>query len=156
MSNKKLIWLVIVVIVLAIVFIGMRKGSTINSGVTPTPNLSATPKASSSPVVKKPPVVTATPALGNYSQLVTEYRDRRVQFNNICQMSPSALTYKNGTKIMLDNRSSESRVVTIDGTPYNFSGYSYRFVTLSSNTLPRTLAVNCGPSINVGVITLQR
>ena len=155
MSNKKLIWLVVVVVVLAIVFIGMRKGSTINSGVTPTPNPSTTPKVSSTPVVKKP-VATATPLLGSYSQLVLEYGDRRVQFNNSCYMLPTTPTFKNGSKIMFDNRSSDTRTITIDGTAYTFAGYGYRVVTLSSATLPRTISINCGSLVNAGQITLQK
>ena len=155
MSNKKLIWLVVVVVVLAIVFIGMRKGSTINSSVTPTPNLSTTPKVSSTPVVKKP-VATATPLLGSYSQLVLEYGDRRVQFNNSCYMLPTTPTFKNGSKIMFDNRSSDTRTISIDGTAYTFAGYGYRVVTLSSATLPRTISINCGSLVNAGQITLQK
>ena len=155
MSNKKLIWLVVVVVVLAIVFIGMRKGSTINSGVTPTPNPSTTPKVSSTPVVKKP-VATATPLLGSYSQLVLEYGDRRVQFNNSCYMLPATPTFKNGSKIMFDNRSSDTRTITIDGTAYTFAGYGYRVVTLTSATLPRTISINCGSLVNAGQITLQK
>lgn len=154
-NNKKIIWLVIVLVVLAIVFMGMRKGATVNPGATPTPSLSASPKVSSTPVSKNP-VVTPTPLLGSYSQLVLEYGDRRVQFNNSCYMLPATPTFKNGSKIMFDNRSSDTRTITIDGTAYTFAGYGYRVVTLSSATLPRTISINCGSLVNAGQITLQK
>jgi hypothetical protein len=103
-------------------------------------------------IIKKTPA--PTPAK-SYSDTVKEYEGRRIQFDERCQVVPQSPTYKNGTSIMLDNRSASARSVMVGGTKYDLTAYGYKIVTLSSLSLPKELAVSCGSSGNVGKILLQ-
>ena len=116
---------------------------------SPTP----APKVVIKQVVKK--TGSATASVKTYNELVKEYEGRRIQFDINCQAVPNSVTYKNGTTIMLDNRSGDSRVVTLDGTRYQLAGYGYATVTLSGQSLPKEMSLSCGAAINVGKILLQ-
>jgi len=120
---------------------------------TPTPISSVAPKS----VVNKKTVapVTSTPSAQSYTQIVKEYEGRRIQFDQRCQATPMAPTYKNGTTIMLDNRSPSTRVIMIGTNQYTVAGYSYQIVTVSSPSLPNELSLSCGSAGNVGKILLQ-
>ena len=124
-------------------------GNQNQSNTSPSPIAGASAK----PVAKKS-TATPTPS-GNYTQLVKEYEGKRIQFDERCQVTPQNPTYKNGTSIMIDNRSSSPRSVMVGGTKYDLVAYGYRVVTLSSSSLPKELAVSCGSSGNVGKILLQ-
>ncbi len=91
-----------------------------------------------------------------YTKLVKEYAGRRIQLDTNCQASPSYITYKNGTKIMVDSRSPESRNVTIGGVHYSFGPYAYRIITLFTKNPPATVSINCGKAVNVGTILIQK
>ena len=88
--------------------------------------------------------------------MVAKYAGRRIQFNDSCQATPAAQTYKNGTQVMFDNRGAKATTLTIEGVAYPTSAYTYRLITLSSKTLPHTVIVNCGSQNNVAQITLQQ
>ncbi len=92
----------------------------------------------------------------SYSKAVNAYTNRRIQFDMYCQAIPSQTTFKNGTRVMLDNRSGDARNIKIGNDTYYLSGYGWRIVTLYSSTLPKTLSINCGSAVNVGTILLQR
>lgn len=91
-----------------------------------------------------------------YTKLTVEYKDRRIQFDMGCQAIPNNVTYKSGTKVMFDNRSGDARIITVGGVKYSFPGYGYKIITLSSQTLPKTLLLSCGAAVNVGQILLQK
>lgn len=114
-------------------------------------NISDQPSVTPTPTRK----TTTVSSSQTYTQLVKEYEGRRIQFDINCQAIPSNITYKNGTKVMFDNRSGDARVITIGGVQYNFLGYGYKTLTLSSPTLPKTLLLSCGAAVNVGQILLQ-
>lgn len=116
-----------------------------------------TPRATSTPI--RTPAKTGGPtveAQEAYTDLVKQYEGKRIQFNELCQAIPNYVTYKNGTKIMLDNRSGDPRIITVGTTQYSLGGYGYRIVTLSSSSLPKTLLLSCGSAVNVGQILLQQ
>lgn len=120
----------------------------------PIPDGGAIQKTSK-PVATKKPI---SPQIKSeaYSDLVKQYEGYRVQFDAGCQAIPSNMTFKNGTKILLDNRSGDARYVSVGGTSYYLEGYGYKIVTLSSSDLPRTLLISCGAAVNVGQILLQQ
>lgn len=118
------------------------------------PGVSTQPTVSPVPVQKTG--TTTKVSSDTYTQLVKEYEGRRIQFDINCQAIPNNITYKNGTKVMFDNRSGDARVITIGGVQYNFSGYGYKTLTLSSPVLPKTLLLSCGGAVNVGQILLQQ
>jgi len=154
---NKIWWVVLVVIVIGAWWAYSNKVPSLSSlpglgGLnqsSPTPVAGTTAKS----VAKKS---TATPApSGNYTALVKEYEGRRIQFDERCQVTPQSPTYKNGTSVMLDNRSASARAIMVGGTKYDLIAYGYRIVTLSSPSLPKEMAVSCGSSGNVGKILLQ-
>lgn len=121
-------------------------------------NYSPSPVAGTAtkPVGKKSTVPAFVPAsTKSYSEFVKEYEGRRIQFDERCQVIPQNPTYKNGTSILLDNRSASVRTVMVGGMKYDLVAYGYRVVTLSSPSLPKELSLSCGSAGNVGVILLQ-
>ncbi len=151
---KKIWWIVLA----AVIVVGawwVYSNKTNLSGLVDQNKLSPSPVAGT--VVKtvaKKSATTPTPS-GNYTALVKEYEDRRIQFDERCQITPQSPTYKNGTSVMLDNRSASAKSVMVGGTKYDLVAYGYRIVTLSSSSLPKSLAISCGSSGNVGSVLLQ-
>ena len=151
---KKYWFLVAIAVVMTFLFLrgGGYEGGGPLSSVSPT----ATPAKAKykAPGVTKYP--TPLPSVSGYSEAVKQYEGRRIQFDQYCQANPVSSTYKNGTTIMLDNRSGDPRIVQVDGKSYNLAGYGYKLVSLSSTTLPQTYTLNCGSAVNVGKILLQK
>ncbi len=93
----------------------------------------------------------------SYSDALKLYVDRRIQFDENCLVNPSYVTFKKGTKIMLDNRASKPRQVYLDGQQYSLKAYGFRIITLTTSAkLPHTIAIDCGNGKNNGRILLQR
>ncbi len=107
-------------------------------------------------------VATATPTPGAstdsalYNQLVKTYRNARIQFSSTCQATPNVAAYKNGTSIMLDNRSSVAHTVTFGGATYSLPAYGHQIVTITSPTVPASMGINCGQSVNVGTLRVSQ
>lgn len=78
----------------------------------------------------------------SYEEAVEQYDGRRIQFVN-CLATPSSMTLKNVTRIMLDNRSADPHEIRVDGVPHRLWGYEFKVVTLSNNTLPHTVSFDC-------------
>ncbi len=116
-------------------------------------------------VAENKPATTNKPATGgssvstvpdmSYSDAIKAYEGRRMQFDQSCVTSPYQHTYKNGTKIMLDNRASVSRTIKI-GQTVTVPAYGYKIVTLSANTFPSTILVDCDAKQNVATIIVQQ
>ena len=155
MKNLKKYWWIVVIVVAALTSVAYIKVS--NKKLGPSSSASPSPSVSTSPAVKKPASSggSAQTAPKTYDQLVDEYKDRRIQFDQNCQATPNSITYNNETKIMLDNRSAQPAKVTVGGTSYSLIGYGWQLVTLSSKTLPKELQIDCGRAVNVGKILLQ-
>ena len=83
----------------------------------------------------------------------------RIQVNN-CSAQPPRITVKNGSQIMLDNRSAQSAQIQLGGKSYNLAAYDFRLVTVSAAKLPQTLQMDCrvGSKIgkNIAQVTLQK
>lgn len=90
-----------------------------------------------------------------YTDVVKQYSDRRIQFDDNCQATPKDVTYKSGSYVMLDNRSASARTISVAGIKHSLSPYGYKIISVSSSTLPKELWVGCGASVNVGRIWLQ-
>ena len=146
-----------IIIVIAIVIIGaivwMRQGSPSGSNSYQTNTPKPTAVATSTAKVTPRPSVSASGR--SYDQLVKDYANTRVQFDAQCRATPTSLALKTGSQILLDNRSNQSRVVTVDGASYTLLPYGYQVVTVSSTSLPKTIGINCGSSVNVSSINLQ-
>lgn len=117
---------------------------------SPTVSPKTVPKSGRVKVTPLPPISSKT-----YSDYVKEYEGRRIQFDQNCQVNPNQPTYKNGTKVMLDNRSAEVKKVAVGGIGYSLEAYGYQIITLYSKNVPQELTINCGAAVNVGKILLQ-
>src|SRR5690606_21630321 len=49
----------------------------------------------------------------SYEEALRVYSTRRIQFDGVCNPTPAMSTYKNGTEIMIDNRASVARTLTL-------------------------------------------
>jgi hypothetical protein len=65
------------------------------------------------------------------------------------------MSVKNGTSVMLDNRSGDARTFAVGGVFYSIAGYGWKIVTPTSKDLPATLYLDCGSARNVGTLLLQ-
>ena len=160
---KKTNWiLVVVVAVVAVVYFWLGKDpisyiSLDKSSPSPSSSASST-KPKSTTTTKTTPMPSSASAAANpktYTDIVKEYADRRIQFDERCQTTPRTSTFKNNSNILLDNRSSTAKVITVGGVKHSLSGYGYKVITLSSPTLPRDISLDCGSAYNVGKILLQ-
>lgn len=125
------------------------------------PSVKAISKLTPTP---EPTAPNATPHTQNTNSYLTYeaalgmYRDRRIQIDN-CTSQPYQVTYKNGTKIMLDNRSGDPVEIRINGQVYRMWEYEFRIVTLYSKQVPKNLQVDCimidQPAYNIANILLQ-
>lgn len=152
------------IIIVAIVVIGWFVMSSFNSPAgtgtaTSTSATTAKTVAKTATTVKKAVVpVASQPVTMSYTNALALYKDnKRIQLSGdtFCQVTPNNVMYKNGTSIMLDNRSAKARTVKI-GSTYTIEGYGFRIVKLSSATLPATLLMDCGAQQNVAKILLQK
>ena len=154
------------IIIIAIVVIGWFALSAFNepSG-TETGNQTATTTtvvAKATTTVKKttaPVPVASQPVTMSYQKALETYKDNlRLQLSgaDFCQVSPNNVMYKNGTSIMIDNRSAKTRNIKIGSTAYSIEGYGFKIVRLSSGTLPATLLMDCGTQQNIAKILLQK
>jgi hypothetical protein len=154
----KNIWVLVALVVIVAVYFTGGKWLDKYSGVVGTTSPSPSSSSSSAPGTTVKPVVGKSPApVSNksYTELVKEYVGRIIQFDDRCQINPKDPKFKNGTSIMLDNRSAIARTVTVGTAKYDLAGYGYKLITLSSPSLPKELNITCGSSGNVGKILLQ-
>lgn len=100
----------------------------------------------------------------DFQEAYKKFNERIIQIENCMAIPglatlPTHVTYKNGTQIMLDNRSQDSLEIHLGGKEYRLYGHEFALVTLSSNKLPATLHMDCqmGDDVgkNIAQITLQ-
>lgn len=153
-TNKK--WYVTGAVALAIVVgvVGYSRRSNAPAEMSPSPSTAASPSRSPSAGTSKSGSAANSPK--TYTDYVKEYNGRRIQFDINCQAIPNNVTFKTGSTLMFDNRSGEARTIKIGDASYQFPGYGYRILTLTSKTLSKTLLISCGDAVNVGQILLQK
>lgn len=91
-----------------------------------------------------------------YTTAFTKYGANRVQFNSKCQASPIKSEFKDGTKIMLDNRGSVSQRIAVGDQAFMIPAYNFAFLTLTADELPMTYSVDCGSAAGVASITVTK
>lgn len=103
------------------------------------------------------PVINTTPIKPIYDEALKIYANRRIQFDQNCVASPNTATFKKGTIIMLDNRSSLSRTIALGNLKYTVKAYDFALVTLTTTyPLPHIILVDCGTKQNTATINLQQ
>lgn len=153
---SKNLWIVVVVIAIAAGVWWFEKGGREmmdkvgNASPTPSPSVAAGSKAKPAAGA---PAATQSPYSGKtYSQLVAEFGNNRLQFDQRCQASPGRMVVKSGQPFLLDNRANESRTIKFNNQTYNLGAYGYQVVTLSG---AGTYDVNCSVAGKVGTLLLE-
>ena len=91
----------------------------------------------------------------SYANALIKYADRRIQLDTACQARPIAITYKDNTGIMIDNRSPQTRTVKV-GITFTIKPYGFKIVVLPDIYLKsKTILVDCDKSQNVATILVQ-
>ena len=164
-NKKALIGIVLIVVLgwFAMSMVNKPSDMGTNAPITETATTTSattTVKAIPTTVKKTTPPPASKPVSLSYQNALELYQDnKRIQISgaDFCQVSPNNVMYKNGTSIMLDNRSAITRTIKIGvGETYTIEGYGFRIVKLSSATLPATLLMDCGTQQNIAKILLQR
>jgi hypothetical protein len=158
-NNTKVIWILIGLVVVAIIIalvVKDKKG--------PSEEVPADTTGTTTGEVTTPAEDTTTTGGGttggvagtlSYEQAVEKYKDRRIQFGEDCQAHPNAVTYKDNTGIMLDNRSAKARTIKV-GESYSVKAYGWRIITLPDTyRTTKTFLVDCDKSQNVATILVQ-
>lgn len=155
--NKKNLYIIIAVIILVVVISIIYALMQQNNSNTAQPTNNQNQTTNNNPTTSN----TATPTASlSYQQALKAYTDKRIQFNinynGACVAVPIHSVFKNGTKIMLDNRSAKTLTITLDGAVSNIKAYDFKIVTLSTkSTLPHTTKVDCNGSKGVSQLILQ-
>jgi len=164
MENKSKTGWVIGIIVVVLVIIGIVMASRSNNdeyangGNNPTPTVSPTPTPDESNNGTQVGVGAGETSI-TYTQALVAYAQRRVQFShpvglNSCNATPQVVTFKAGTKFMLDNRTNSTAVIKFSsGVQYSLPAYSFQIVSLAT---PRTYVVDCNSSQNVATVEIQK
>ncbi|MEI6400322.1 MAG: hypothetical protein WCO58_02255 [bacterium] len=97
------------------------------------------------------------PVTISYQKALEIYKDKRIQLGatTVCTATPNNVTYKNGTSIMIDNRSTIARTIKI-GSTYTVKPYGFKIIKLTSKTLPVKWYMDCNKQQNVATILLQK
>jgi len=159
-----IIGVVAVIIIVILIAVFSNRQGPVNNNLNATPsneqNAQNENKPSESNASTSVPVTTTAPSL-LYGEALKMYGDRRFQFGlndiNNCIMTPSSSVFKEGTKVMLDNRANKQITIYLDGTAYDIKAYGFRIITLTTSaSLPHTIKVDCNTGKNNGQILLQQ
>jgi hypothetical protein len=156
MENKnKNAWMWGGVIILAIIIVWAVTARNNSSAPSITTGNEQTTTDSSEDTTEGSVNVGSAAATLSYKDALVKYAKARLQLDTTCQGSPSSMTFKNGSMLMVDNRSAISRTVKV-GSTFTIKPWGFKIIKLSSSTLPATLLVDCGASQNVATILLQK
>jgi hypothetical protein len=159
-SKNMWIWVVVIVLVVAgiLIAVKMNKSATSVAVVqTPSPDAVQVTEDTSAGSIDTPAMAGVSPVTISYEDALVKYKDSRIQLapGATCAATPTTVTYKNGTVIMIDNRAPQARTLKI-GVGYSVKGYGFKLIKLSSATLPSTWLVDCDGQQNVATILLQK
>jgi hypothetical protein len=162
-NKSKTGWVVavIVIVVLIIIAVMMSNNGTdeyANNGNQPTPTVTATPTVDNSNTGVEVGAGAGAPGI-TYSEALVAYASRRVQFShpqglNSCNATPQKVTFKGGTKFMLDNRMNNTATIHFSsGVNYTLPAYGFQIVTLNT---PNTYNIDCNSTQNVATVVIQK
>ena len=165
-ENKESMWINIGIVAAAlvlIVFVWMSFKPKIDktnindntSGQTPTFSLLSAQNTNKSFLNRRIPTPAPIVEVLTYQEALSIYKDRRIQLDERCQATPFNITYKNGTEIMIDNRSGFDRTINLGGV-FTIEKYGFKIVKLYSDVLPKTLLLDCDSQENPAEIIIQK
>ena len=150
-NTKIAIGAVVLVIIVALVYRAGLFKKTVQVEVQPEPTVEQTTTVPKT--YKSKPVVEAPVDTRSYTELITAYKGRTVQFGNLCQNHINNQVFKVGSEVLLDNRNNVPVNIKIGNNVYNLSAYGHEIVSL--NTLGEFL-VDCNAYQNVTTIIVQK
>jgi hypothetical protein len=158
MENKKTIWIVIGVIVIVAIALLIWKTKTSTTMTDQTPmteeNVEGTQDIDSG-TAPTTAGATVAPISISYQNALKQYATRRIQLDSKCQAVPNAVTYKDNTGIMIDNRSAQTRTVKV-GTTFTIKPYGFKIVVLPDIYLKsQKVLVDCDKMQNVATVLVQ-
>ena len=162
-KNSSTLVLIIVIAIIAIVAIVYSQGVNKNyqsfdqiiNPPTEQTTTQTTPEPEPESVGEQTSGASVQPVSISYNDALTTYAGRIIQLDSICQAHPTAVTYKDNTGIMIDNRSPYTRTVTV-GTTFTIKPYGFKIVVLPDVYLKlKTLFVACDKSQNVATVIVQ-
>lgn len=156
-NQQTWIWIVVVlIIVIAILFFVFGNKQTVAPVINNqalTNNQVTTEPESVQDITSQDIGAAAIPL--SYTKALAQYADRRIQLDLICQAHPTNVTYKDNTGIMIDNRSPQTRTITV-GKTFTIKPWGFKIVVLPDVYLKtKTLLVDCDKSQNVATILIQ-
>lgn len=157
--SKKNLYTILTIIILIVAAVFLYKAITL-TGLDIVPIINNQNPANKTTNNSGSTNATTPTASLSYQEALKIYADKRIQFsinyNGACVAVPIHSVFKNGTKIMLDNRSEKTLTISLDGAVSNIAGYGFKIVTLSTKSpLPHTLKINCNGSKGVSQLILQ-
>lgn len=158
LNKKVIIGIVAVILIVWFFSLGSNDSGTTGSTATTTKSVATGSVAKTTTTVKKAVPVASQPVSMSYTNALALYKDnKRIQLSgdSFCQVTPNNVMYKNGTSIMIDNRSAKTRTVKLLGS-HTIAGYGFTILKLSSGTLPATLLMDCDTQQNVAKVLLQK
>lgn len=89
----------------------------------------------------------------NYTELILAYKDRTLQFGDLCHVRMSNQAYKAGEQILLDNRNNFPVSIKIGMDTYELPSYGFKVVSLNTEG---EFMVDCAGYENVATVTVQK
>ncbi len=158
-KNNKNLWIsaaVIVLVIAGLIYWSIANDNSpeeeLTQNTSPTGEVESTEDTSEGSVNTRASFGAATLS---YQKALIQYEGARLQLDTTCQGTPDNMTFKNGTNIMIDNRSPHSRTVRV-GSTFSIKPWGFKIVKLSSSILPATWLVDCDQSQNVATILIQK
>ncbi|MEK7585779.1 MAG: hypothetical protein AAB477_00895 [Patescibacteria group bacterium] len=106
--------------------------------------------------VSRPTMMSDTVVDASYTETFMKYYDGNIlQFDSNCQSHPTSLMIANGSRLLLDNRSNNSEVITIGENKYTLAPYNFQVITLNIPKIPTTFTVDCKVAQNVSTLTVE-
>ena len=156
-KNIKILILAIVAVLVVVLIVRaiMHKGSRQKEVLVPEAAIEQSSIETSAPKsrIRRRPSSMQQKGTMDYATAVTTYVSRSVQFGELCQALPTAVTYKAGTSIMLDNRSSKPAVIAFGTKTYTLAAYGYQIAVLDTEGAHM---LDCNDKKNVVTITIQK
>lgn len=156
--NKKVLIGIVAIVVLAWAAVSVLNKPAVIENSTPATETASSSNSTAVKNTTKSATTGSQPVTQSYENALALYTgNNRIQLSGtaLCQASPTNVTYKNGTSIMIDNRSAQTRTIKL-GTTFTIPGYGFKIIKLSSTTLPTTLIMDCGTQQNIAKVLLQK
>lgn len=153
---------IVFIVVLILVALFSRESSNKVAPVNETPGNETTTTTPTSTPQAQPAAKPKTPSTAQidqaaaYASALKKYAGNYIQFNPSCQAIPANVTFKNGTAVMFDNRSTKQITISLDDNKFTIKPFDYLVMKVTSKVLPKTISVSCNSAYNVGQILLQQ